>query len=328
MSVKIFESPEVQSFLEAVSGFDQDGGSERGKRILHRLLSDIYRLIDDFDVTPEEYWATVSLLNALGSSTQFGLLSPGLGFDHYLDMRMDAADAEARRNGGTPRTIEGPLYVAGAPEAEGYARMDDDVDPEAEVMWLTGQVRDVDGKPIAGAKVEIWHADSKGGYSFFDPSQSDYNLRRTILTDGEGRYRARSIIPSGYGVPEGSPTDQVLKLLGRHGERPAHIHYFVSAPNHKHLTTQVNLAGDPYTWDDFAYATREELVVEGKRIEDATEADKRGLEGPFTEVVFDVTLARTDVAELQARHARPRAKESEAAESEAAESELAGSAKV
>ncbi|ATJ82502.1 catechol 1,2-dioxygenase [Halomonas beimenensis] len=324
MTVKIFDTPEVQDFLKAVSGFDQDGGNERAKQVIHRLLSDLYRLIDDYDVTPEEFWSAVSVLNALGQGTQFGLLSPGLGFDHYLDMRMDAADEQARLNGGTPRTIEGPLYVAGAPELQGSGRMDDGADTDAETMWLTGQVRDTDGQPIAGARVEVWHADSKGGYSFFDPSQSEYNLRRTIVTDAEGRYAVRSIIPSGYGCPPDSPTQQVLDLLGRHGQRPAHIHYFISAPGYKHLTTQINLAGDPYTFDDFAYATREELVVEGKRIEDAAEAEQRGLEGPFTEVVFDIELARTDDPELQHRHKRPRAKEDEQDRA----SQQAGTAKV
>ena len=324
MTVKIFDTPEVQDFLKAVAGFDQQGGNERAKQIMHRLLSDLYKLIDDFDVSEEEYWSAVSLLNALGHNTQFGLLSPGLGFDHFLDMRQDAADAEAKRTGGTPRTIEGPLYVAGAPEAEGFARMDDGSDPDAEVMWLTGQVRDVDGTPIPGAKVEIWHCNSKGGYSFFDQTQSEYNMRRTIYADSEGRYTARSIIPSGYGVPEGAPTDVVLKSLGRHGQRPAHIHFFISAPGHQHLTTQINLAGDKYTWDDFAFATREELVVDAKRIEDPSEAELRGLNGPFTEVVFDVDLAKTEKLELQHRPARPRAKEDEQDQ----HSQLAASAKV
>ncbi|QTF92173.1 catechol 1,2-dioxygenase [Halomonas sp. BM-2019] len=309
MTVKIFDTPEVQDFLKTVAGFEQPGGSERAKQILHRLLADLYRLIDDFDVTPEEFWSAVSLMNELGKGTQFGLLAPGLGFDHYLDMRLDAEDEARGRTGGTPRTIEGPLYVAGAPVAEGEARLDDGSDTTSEVMWLTGQVRDVNGNPIAGAQVEVWHANAKGGYSFFDPSQSQYNLRRTITADSDGRYRARSIIPSGYGVPEGSPTDQVLKLLGRHGQRPAHIHFFISAPGHRHLTTQINLAGDRYTWDDFAFATREELVVDAKRIEDAQEARLRGLDGPFTEVVFDVELAATDDAEQQVRHKRPRALE-------------------
>jgi len=324
MTVKIFDTPEVQDFLKAVSGFDKAGGNERAKSIMHRLLSDLYRLMDDYEVTPEEFWSAVSVLNSLGGQTQFGLLSPGLGFDHFLDMRQDAIDAEARRSGGTPRTIEGPLYVAGAPEAEGFARMDDGQDPDEETMWLTGQVRDIDGTPVAGAKVEIWHADSKGNYSFFDPSQSEYNLRHTIVTDSDGRYTARSIIPSGYGVPEGAPTDQVLKALGRHGERPAHIHYFISAPGHQHLTTQINLAGDPYTYDDFAFATREELVVEGKYIEGEAEIVRRELDGPFTEVVFDIELAKTDEPELQHRHARARAKEDEMDQA----SQLAGTAKV
>ena len=155
---------------------------------MHRLLSDLYRLIDDFDVTPEEYWSTVSLLNALGGQTQFGLLSPGLGFDHYLDMRQDAIDAEAKRNGGTPRTIEGPLYVAGAPLLKGEARLDDGSD-DGEVLIMHGQVRDVDGKPIANAIVDVWHANTKGNYSYFDKTQTDYNLRRRIETDAEGRYR-------------------------------------------------------------------------------------------------------------------------------------------
>ncbi|TDR49558.1 catechol dioxygenase-like protein, partial [Halomonas ventosae] len=94
MTVKIFDTPEVQDFLNTVAGFDQEGGSERAKQIMHRLLSDLFRLMDDYDVSAEEFWSAVSVLNALGNGTQFGLLAPGLGFDHYLDMRMDAADRE------------------------------------------------------------------------------------------------------------------------------------------------------------------------------------------------------------------------------------------
>ena len=51
------------------------------------------------------------------------------------------------------------------------------------------------------------------------------------------------------------PTQQLLDQLGRHGQRPAHIHFFISAPDHRHLTTQINLDGDQYLHDDFAYAT-------------------------------------------------------------------------
>jgi hypothetical protein len=34
-----------------------------------------------------------------------------------------------------------------------------------------------------------------------------------------------------------------------------HIHFFISADNHRKLTTQINIEGDPLLNDDFAYAT-------------------------------------------------------------------------
>lgn len=308
MSVKTMHTADVKELLEKVSGFDQPGGDQRSKKIIHRLIGDIFQLIEDFDVTPEEFWHAANYVNELGKNGEAALLAPGLGFDRYLDIRMDAADAEAGFEGGTPRTIEGPLYVAGAPLSTGKARMDDGTD-DAELMLISGQVRDERGQPLADTIVDIWHANSKGGYSYFDTSQSEYNLRRRIRTDAEGRYTARSILPSGYGCPPEGATQKVLNLLGRHGNRPAHIHYFISKPGYRHLTTQINLSGDKYLHDDFAFATRDELIVATRKVDDPAEAERRGLNAPFTEVVFDIELVSTDKPELQTRHERSRALE-------------------
>ncbi|MGQ7245674.1 catechol 1,2-dioxygenase [Salinicola sp. V024] len=323
MVMKIANSPEVTDFLKTVSGFDTRGGDERFKQIVHRLLTDLYQTIEDFDIRPEEFWAAVNYINELGTSKEAGLLAAGMGFEHYIDMRLDAEDEQAGLAGGTPRTIEGPLYVAGAPLFEGFARMDDGRD-DGKVMWLEGQVRDVDsGQPIAGAIVDVWHANTQGNYSYFDSSQSEYNLRRRIVTDSEGRYRARSIVPSGYGCPPQGPTQALLDELGRHGQRPAHIHFFVSAPGYRHLTSQINLSDDEYLHDDFAYATRDELIADIRDIDDLTEIEARGLEAPFAEVTFNFELKQTDSPTLQSRIKRPRANENETQESQ-----LAGAAKV
>src|SRR5690606_35596811 len=159
-----------------------------------------------------------------------------------------------------------------------------------------------DGQPIAGATVDVWHANTKGTYSYFDTTQSDYNLRRRIVTDSEGRYRARSIVPSGYGCPPDGTTQELLNLLGRHGNRPAHIHFFISAPNYRHLTTQINLAGDKYLWDDFAYATRDGLVA------DVTFGENvNGVEGRSADITFDFELQKTDSADQQVLGDRVRA---------------------
>lgn len=313
MTVKTMQTAEVKDLLEKVAGFNQEGGNERVKKIVHRLMHDIFQIVEDFDVTAEEFWQAVYYVGDLGANGEAALLAPGLGMDKYLDIRMDAEDDQAGLAGGTPRTIEGPLYVAGAPISDGFARMDDGSDETAETMLLTGQVTDEHGQPVANAVVDVWHANTMGNYSYFDPSQSEYNLRRRIKTDDNGRYTARSIIPSGYGCPPDGSTQALLNQLGRHGRRPAHIHFFISKPGYKHLTTQINLAGDEYTYDDFAFATREELVVEANRIEDPAKAEPFGLNKPFTEVEFNVQLVSTDKSELQTRHERKRALEGQAA---------------
>lgn len=293
MSVRIFDSQEVQDFLKMASGLNGEGGSPRTKQIVHRLLSDLFRAIEDLDITPDEYWEGVAYLNFLGQQGEAGLLSPGLGLDRYLDMRLDAADDVAGVQCGTPRTIEGPLYVSGAPIEQGFARLDDGTDASGHTLIMHGTVYGANGLPVPGAKVEVWHANTKGFYSHFDPTgeQTPFNMRRTIITDEQGRYRFRSIVPRGYGCPPQGPTQKLLDSLGRHGNRPAHIHFFVTADAHRKLTTQINIDGDPLVNDDFAYATREGLVPPITERTDEEGIKVNGLDGPFAEIEFDFTLS-------------------------------------
>ena len=301
MTVKIAHTAEVQAFFKEAAGFASDAGSSRLKSIVLRVLQDTARIIEDLDISEDEFWKTVDYLNRLGERSEAGLLVAGLGIEHFLDLLQDAKDAQIGLTGGTPRTIEGPLYVAGAPICESECRMDDGSEEGvATVMFLEGQVFDLRGQPLAGATVDVWHANTKGTYSFFDPSQSEYNLRRRIISDAEGRYRARSIVPSGYGCDPQGPTQECLNLLGRHGQRPAHVHFFISAPGHRHLTTQINLSGDKYLWDDFAYATREGLVGEVLFRED-------GAGMRHAELKFDFQLQPAPDTAAEQRSQRPRA---------------------
>lgn len=265
----------------------------RVQQVVLRLLGDLCKAIEDLDITPTEFWHGVAYMSAAGAASELGLLAAGLGLERFLDIRADEAEQKAGLEGGTPRTIEGPLYVAGAPESVGFARLDDGSESDkAETLFMQGTVFDQDGKPLPNAKVEVWHANLLGNYSFFDRTQSDFNLRRTIVTDADGRYEFRSIIPVGYGCPPDGTTQQLLDLLGRHGQRPAHIHFFVSAPGHRKLTTQINIDGDEYLWDDFAFASREGLVPPIVRIDDPAQLDARRLDKPFASIDFDFHLYR------------------------------------
>ena len=308
MSIRLSQTAHAQQFLEEASGNLNDGGNPRTKALIYRILRDTVNIIEDLEVTPEEFWKAVNYLNDLGKNQEAGLLAAGLGLEHYLDLLMDAADEEAGKSGGTPRTIEGPLYVAGAPLSKVEARLDDGND-EAVPLFMRGQVRDTEGKPLAGAIVDVWQANTGGTYSWFDPTQSAFNLRRRIETDAQGNYRFRSIVPSGYGCPPTGPTQQLLDQLGRHGQRPAHIHFFISAPGHRHLTTQINLSDDPYLHDDFAYATRDELIAEIRFSEDPQLAREFGVEGRLAQIDFDFELQVADAPIEQQRMQRVRALE-------------------
>ncbi|WP_321909598.1 catechol 1,2-dioxygenase [Paraburkholderia sp. J11-2] len=290
MSVKVFETSEVQDLLKAAANVDGNGGSTRFKQIAHRLLSDLFKAIDDLDITPDEVWTGINYLNKLGQDGEAALLAAGIGLEKYLDIRMDAADEQAGIRGGTPRTIEGPLYVAGAPVRDSVSRIDLDADEQAGPLVIHGTVTGPDGKPVAGAVVECWHANSKGFYSHFDPTgaQSDFNLRGAVKTGADGKYAFRTLMPVGYGCPPQGATQQLLNALDRHGERPAHVHFFVTSDAHRKLTTQFNVEGDPLIWDDFAYATREALIPP---VTEKTGGAALGLKADvYKDIEFNLTL--------------------------------------
>jgi catechol 1,2-dioxygenase len=289
MASGIIEQNVIQDLARRASGLDTEGGDRRLKEIMNRLLGDLFRAIDDLDISMNEVWGAVAYLGAAGRNNELGLIAPGIGLEHFLDLRLDEAERRAGLAGGTSRTIEGPLYIAGAPLHKGMARLDDSSD-DGEVLFMQGQVRDQDGKPVPGAIVDVWHANTLGNYSHFDPQQAPYNLRRRIETDAEGRYRFRTIMPSGYSTPPGGSTEQLLFAIGRHGHRPAHIHFFVEAPSFRHLTTQINIEGDPYLFEDFAFGTREDLIPAVTRVSDPELMAENQVQAPYASIDFDFVL--------------------------------------
>ncbi len=287
----------AEKFIKGKIDFP-DQVNPRIQEITLRIVGDLMKTINDLNITASEYWSGVEYIGDLGKEA--GLLSPGLGFDHFMDLMIEEDMKAAGIEGGTIRTIEGPLYVAGAPEEQGFARLDDGTeDDKGTVLFMQGCVYDEDGNPVPNAKVEVWHANSLGNYSFFDESQSEFNLRRSIITDKNGNYAFRSIVPLGYSVPPDGMTQKVLGPLGRHGHRPAHVHFFASADGMRKLTTQINIDGDEYLWDDFAFASREGLVPEVTMVEDAEQLKDKGLDKPYASIDFDFHLLNETNADVQ-----------------------------
>jgi catechol 1,2-dioxygenase len=127
---------------------------------------------------------------------------------------------------------------------------------------LSGQVRDLDGTPLAGAEVDIWHADADGYYSGFAPGVPSGNLRGVVVTDSEGRFEIRTVQPAPYQIPTDGPTGKLIEAAGWHPWRPAHLHLMVRADGHRTITTQLYFAGGEWLDSDVAEATKPELILD------------------------------------------------------------------
>ncbi len=104
-----------------------------------------------------------------------------------------------------------------------------------EVIDIFGTVFNHDGRPIAGAKLDLWQANAVGRYMHGGDMREDLPLdphfqgSAVLVTDSEGRYRFRTVRPGIYafgGVP-----------------RPRHIHFDISS-RHARLTTQMYFPGE------------------------------------------------------------------------------------
>ena len=104
---------------------------------------------------------------------------------------------------------------------------------------------DIDGNPLAGARVDIWQANNNGRYTHPDdpnPAPLDPNFQGVGITqtDKDGLYGFKTIKPAAY----------ELKYLGTPGWRARHIHFKVAHEKAQSLTTQMYFAGDPLLKSD------------------------------------------------------------------------------
>jgi catechol 1,2-dioxygenase len=295
MTTDFVKGAAVQDLLDRAAGTTAKDGNPRLKLILRDLMEALFEVVVKHDINESEFWQAANFLQQ--GAGEFGLLIPGLGIEHFLDLHMDEKDKAAGLEGGTPRTIEGPLYVENAPLVDNDANLTSDAD-DTGTLYMSGKISGPDGEPVKDAILHVWHANSKGFYSHFDPTgeQTPFNNRRRLKLGADGHYSFQSKMPNGYSVPPGGPTDQLMGKLGRHGNRPAHVHFFVEAPGYRTLTTQINFGDDPFAADDFAFGTREGLLPVPNR------------QGDTAHIAFDFTLQRAAAASDEGFSARQRAK--------------------
>lgn len=232
-----------------------DTPPERVAAIVTSVLKGVHDAIAAHDVTYPEFQAAKAWLMAVGEGGEWPLF-----MDVFVEHAVEAQVATSQR--GTKGSILGPYYLPDQVRLSATCRLPRRDDEPGLPLVLAGQVRDIDGTPLAGAEVDLWQADADGYYSGFAPHLPEGNLRGVIVTDEEGRYEIDTIQPAPYQIPTDGPTGQLIEAAGWHPWRPAHLHIQVRAAGHRPVTTQLYFAGGEWLDSDVAEATKPELIID------------------------------------------------------------------
>jgi hydroxyquinol 1,2-dioxygenase len=220
---------------------------------------------------------------------EFILLSDTLGLS-MLVVQLDQARRSRDLKGATEATVQGPFYWEGAP----ILPLGSDIGKgmAGEPAWYSGRVTDAAGKPIANCCVDVWSGDGAGVYDMQKGGDAGMQLRARFHTDAKGEYRFWSIKPTYYPVPADGPVGAMLRAMGRHPNRPGHIHMKVYAEGYAPLTTHLFAADSPYLDSDAVFGVRDSLIVHYEKHAPGSAPDGRVLDKPWHSATYDFVLAQ------------------------------------
>jgi protocatechuate 3,4-dioxygenase beta subunit len=208
---------------------------------------------------PEEWLEGIKFLTAVGQKCtpfrqEFILLSDMLGFSSLVNALHD----QRADGSGTKSSLLGPFYRQDSPPR----KLGDSIasNSKSAEIGIYGRVLDSAGAPIPNASLEVWQPDDEGWYDM-QKSESQMDLRGRFVTDSQGGYYLRTIAPTGYMVPMDGPVGDLILRQGRHGYRPAHIHFVVGAEGYREVVTALYLTGDPHIESDTVFGVSQSLVV-------------------------------------------------------------------
>jgi catechol 1,2-dioxygenase len=237
--------------------------------VMAALVKHLHAFAKEVHLTQAEWDYGIDFLTKTGQicsaeRQEFILLSDTLGFSMLVD-----AINNRRPEGATENTVFGPFHVDGVPVREMGANIS--LDGKGESCLFEGRVVDLQGNPIAGARVDVWSDNADGFYDVQQPGiQPQHNNRGVFITGADGRYSFVGIKPVSYPIPDDGPVGQMLGHLGRHPYRPAHMHYLVTADGFERLVTHTFVGGDKYLESDAVFGVKTTLIAPFNRVEGGT----------------------------------------------------------
>lgn len=260
----------------------------RLRQVMVSLTTHLHAFVRDVRLTEPEWNRAIEFLTAAGHITddvrqEFVLLSDVLG----ASMQTVNINHQAYENA-TESTVFGPFFVEDSPAIEQGEDMG--FGAPGEPCWVEGSVRDTDGNPLAGARIEVWEADEDGLYDVqYDADKRA--ARAHLFSAADGSFRFWGLTPTPYPIPNDGPVGKMLDAVGRSPLRASHLHFMVTHDAARTLVTHIFPEGDPIGYGDSVFGVKESLI---KRFErqpvGGPTPDGRVVDGTWSRVRFDIVL--------------------------------------
>jgi hydroxyquinol 1,2-dioxygenase len=245
-----------------------DTQNPRLKEVLTSLITHLHDFAREVKLTEAEWFEGIKYLTATGQKCddtrqEFILLSDVLG----LSMLTVAMNND-KPAGCTESTVFGPFHVEGAPHYENGADIANGA--AGEPCLVLGTVRGLDGRPIAGAVLDVWQADAEGHYDVQYADRGQHHARGVLKSREDGSFGFRTVVAEAYPIPVDGPVGDLLRATGRHPWRPAHLHFMIKAPGYETLVTHVFKRGDRYLDSDAVFGVRQSLIGDWVKRDDGS----------------------------------------------------------
>ena len=231
----------------------------RLREILVAFVKHLHAFAREVELTESEFQRAAALVAALGQQSndrhnEVVLMAGSLGLSQLVCM-MNNSQGDIQ----TSASLLGPFWRMYSPPTENGGSIVRSDTPGAPLL-VTGRVVDPEGRPVAGAEVDIWHSSPVGLYENQDDAQADMNLRGKFHTDEEGVFRFRSVVPAGYPIPTNGVVGQLLERQSRHPFRPAHLHALIFKEGYKTISAQIYVPDDPHIDTDVQFGVTRALM--------------------------------------------------------------------
>src|SRR5271170_8384459 len=290
---------------EVLQGFGQTP-EPRLRQIMLGLIGRLHAFVKEVNLTEAEWFQAIEILTKAGHMSddkrqEFILFSDTLGVSMVVDLL-----SHPKPDGATESTVFGPFHRLNAPEMPAGGNIAH-LDKKGPPTLVSGRVLDLEGRPIAGAVLDVWQTQTNGLYDSQDEDPDALHMRGKFTSDAAGRYLIRTVQPVNYPIPSDGPVGAMLKATGRHPWRPAHIHFVVSAEGYEPVTTHIFDRIDPYLASDAVFAVKDSLICDFVRHETPwAEASRLGIAPPYYTAEFDFRLTPAATAQSTVMDAQRR----------------------